>query len=149
VRREATIQSLIDFHTRQKMQLLGYNQARSRELGRVVAAYKRGDIAATLRRYEEHLRQALDKPPRYTSIINVLLHAFGGLSKALKAEERRFFLNTVEEYRDERVPLSVPVRLLEAWAIRADNRYLLSQSFMKPYPRELTEITDSGKGRKL
>jgi len=148
-RQEASIQSLIAYHTRQKMQLLGYNQARSRELGRVVAAYRRGDINATLEEYEKHLRQALVKPPRYTSIINVLLHAFGGLSKALSAEERRFFLDTVEEYRDERVPLSVPVRILESWAIRLENRYLLGQSFLTPYPRALTEITDSGKGRKL
>jgi uncharacterized protein YbgA (DUF1722 family)/uncharacterized protein YbbK (DUF523 family) len=149
VRQKASIQALIAYHTRQKMQLLGYNQARSRELGRVVAAYRRGDITATLEEYENHLRPALAKPPRYTSIINVLLHAFGGLSKGLSPEERRFFLNIVEEYRDERVPLSVPVRVLEAWAIRLENRYLLGQSFMTPYPRTLNEITDSGKGRKL
>jgi len=148
-RQNPSIQSLIAYHTRQKMQLLGYNQARSRELGRVVAAYRRGDITPILGEYEAHLRQALAKPPRYTSIINVLLHAFGGLSKGLSPRERQFFLNTIEEYRDERVPLSVPVRILEAWALRLDNRYLLGQSFLTPYPRALTEITDSGKGRKL
>ncbi|MBN1837282.1 MAG: DUF1722 domain-containing protein [Spirochaetales bacterium] len=149
VREGPSIQALIAYHTRQKMQLLGYNQARSRELGRVVAAYKRGDLAPTLSEYETHLRQALAKPPRYTSIINVLLHAMGGLSKGLTPQERQFFLNTVEEYRDERVPLSVPARLLEAWALRLDKRYLLGQSFLTPYPRALTDITDSGKGRKL
>jgi uncharacterized protein YbgA (DUF1722 family)/uncharacterized protein YbbK (DUF523 family) len=149
VRKAGTIQALIAYHTRQKMQLLGYNQARFRELGRVVAAYRRGDVATTLGEYEAHLREALDKPPRYTSIINVLLHALGGMSKELTPEERRFFLGTVEEYRDERVPLSVPVRLLEAWSLRQDNRYLLGQSFLTPYPRALTEIKDSGKGRKL
>jgi uncharacterized protein YbgA (DUF1722 family)/uncharacterized protein YbbK (DUF523 family) len=149
VRQAAGIQALMAYHTRQKMQLLGYNQARSRELGRVVAAHRRGDIAPILAEYESQLRQALARPPRYTSIINVLLHALGGLSSGLTPEERRFFLGTVEEYRDERVPLSVPVRLLEAWALRQDNRYLLGQSFLTPYPRALTEITDSGKGRKL
>ena len=148
-RQTPTIQSLIAYHTRQKMQLLGYNQARSRQLGRVVAAYKRGELTPVLEEYETHLRQALAKPPRYTSIINVLLHAFGGLSKDLAPQERQFFLNTVEEYRDERVPLSVPARILEAWALRQDNQYLLGQSFLTPYPRGLTEITDSGKGRKL
>lgn len=149
LRQQPSIQGLISYHTRRKLQLLGYNQARSRELGRVVAAYRRGDIGASFDEYENHLRQALAKPPRYTSIINVLLHAFGGLSAELNSPERQFFLNTVEEYRDERVPLSVPLRLLEAWALRQDNRYLLAQSFLAPYPRELTEITDSGKGRKL
>jgi uncharacterized protein YbgA (DUF1722 family) len=65
----------------------------------------------------------------------------------LTPEERKYFLNLLEEYRDERVPLSVPLRVIEAWAVGRDNTYLLEQSLLHPYPRELTEITDSGKGR--
>lgn len=53
----------------------------------------------------------------------------------------------MEEYRDERVPASVLLRLVTAWALRFGNRYLLEQTIFEPYPLELVDITDSGKGR--
>jgi uncharacterized protein YbgA (DUF1722 family)/uncharacterized protein YbbK (DUF523 family) len=146
VRSHGTVQELIRFHTRHKLLLLAYNQARMRALGRVVASYDKHNLPEVLDQYEGHLRQALANAPKYTSMINLLTHAFGGLSRGLSAGERRFFLNTIEEYRDERVPLSVPAHLLEAWAVRQGNSYLLEQSFLRPYPRELAETSDSGKG---
>ena len=45
------------------------------------------------------------------------------------------------------MPLSVPLALLRAWALRQGNDYLLTQNLLEPYPRELAEVTDSGKGR--
>jgi len=144
---DGSIQRLIDYHTRHKLLLLALNQGRMRELGRILAAHDRANYAEVSRRYEAELRLALARPPVYKSLINALQHAFGGLSEELKSEERRFFLDTLEEYRDERVPLSVPLALLAAWALRQGNSYLLSQSLLEPYPRALAEITDSGKGR--
>jgi uncharacterized protein YbgA (DUF1722 family) len=126
---------------------MALNQNRMRALGRILAAHDRSNFAEVRRRYEEELRPALARPPADRSLINALQHAFGGLSEALRPEERRFFLGTLEEYRDERVPLSVPLALLRAWALRQGNDYLLSQSLLEPYPRALAEITDSGKGR--
>jgi hypothetical protein len=63
------------------------------------------------------LAQALKKPPRFTAVINVLLHAFGGFKDSLSPDEKRYFLGSVEEYRDERIPLSALLRLIEAWAV--------------------------------
>jgi len=82
-------------------------------------------------------------------MINTLQHAFGWASEGLSKPEKKFFLNTLEEYRDERIPLSTVVHLLHSYAIRFNNEYLLSQVLLQVYPEDLTEITDSGKGRKL
>ena len=82
-------------------------------------------------------------------MINAFQHAFGGLSANLTSKERQFFLNSLEEYRDERIPASTLIHLLKSWAIRFENHYLLDQYLMEPYPHELVEITDSGKGRPL
>jgi uncharacterized protein YbgA (DUF1722 family)/uncharacterized protein YbbK (DUF523 family) len=151
VRKAPSIGSLVDFHTRNKYLLMAFNQSRMRELGRVVANHRDfGKSAeAVIARYGEDLEALLDRFPRFTSIINVLMHMFGGFKDVLKSEEKRFFLNSIEEYRDERVPLSVLLHMLEAWAVGHDNRYLLEQTFLRPYPLELVEITDSGKGRKF
>jgi uncharacterized protein YbgA (DUF1722 family) len=80
-------------------------------------------------------------------MINTLQHAFGWISNTLSKEEKQFFLNSLEEFRDERIPLSTILHLIHAWAIRFKNDYLSAQVLINPYPRELTEITDSGKGR--
>jgi uncharacterized protein YbgA (DUF1722 family)/uncharacterized protein YbbK (DUF523 family) len=142
-----TIQRLVDYHTRHKLLLMALNQGRMRELGRILASHDRGNLPELSCRYEAELRLALARPPVFRSLINALQHAFGGLSPELTAEERRYFLATLEEYRDERVPLSVPLALLRAWALRQGNDYLLAQSLLEPYPRALAEITDSGNGR--
>ena len=140
---------LIDFHTTHKLMLMGYNQQQMRVLGKIVANQERLSLGDVAQNYEAHLKLALAKAPKFPSMINVLLHAFGGFSEVLSKNEKQFFLDTLEEYRDERVPLSVPVYMLRTWAIQHQNSYLLQQIFMNPYPRELVEITDSGKGRRL
>jgi uncharacterized protein YbgA (DUF1722 family)/uncharacterized protein YbbK (DUF523 family) len=141
--------ALVDFQTRHKLLFMGYHQELARDLGRIVANHGHRPQEELYGRYRATLADVLAEPPRYTAMINALYHAFGGVSKSLSASEKRLFENTVEEYRDERVPLSVPLRLIESWAIRFDNQYLLSQVLLHPYPKELVEITDSGKGRSL
>jgi len=127
--------------------LMGYNQARMREMGTIVANHGKRPLKEVTQDYGNALAQALKKPPRFTAMINVLLHAFGGFKDSLSPDEKRYFLGSVEEYRDEWIPLSALLRLIEAWAVGKGNPYLLEQTFMRPYPRELVEVADSGKGR--
>jgi uncharacterized protein YbgA (DUF1722 family) len=140
-------QELIRFHTIGKLLFMAYNQELMRELGRIVAAPRQYERREWYDRYEEQLRSLFAQPPRFTGMINSFLHAFGGVSEGLSAGERKFFLDTIEEYRDERVPASTIVRLLSAYAVRFENRYLLDQLLLAPYPPGLTDISDSGKGR--
>lgn len=67
----------------------------------------------------------------------------------MSAEEKKLFLNSLEEYRDERIPLSTLSYIVKSHAVRFENDYLLNQSFLFPYPPELVKVTDSGKGREL
>jgi uncharacterized protein YbgA (DUF1722 family) len=144
---QGTMRALVRFHTVHKLLFMGYNQSKLTQMGRVVANHEHLGLDQVLSRYRELLAGLLAKPPHYTRIVNVLYHAFGGLSDSLSGEEKRFFLNLMEEYRDERVPLSVALRILEAWAVGQHNQYLLDQTLLNPFPRNLVEITDSGKGR--
>ncbi|TFG65238.1 MAG: DUF1722 domain-containing protein [Spirochaetales bacterium] len=147
VKESNTIQALIDFHTDNKLLFLGMNEGGMRELGRITAAYNKKNLADTLDSYEKELKKTLVKPPSYKAMINSLQHAFGHVSRDLLPKERGFFLNLLEEYRDERIPLSVPVKLIASYAVRFDNGYLLRQNLLSPYPPGITDITDSGKGR--
>lgn len=146
-KKSGSMKNLVAFHSLHKLLLMGYNQSQMRLLGRIVANREKADWETMTSRYEEHLKRALAHPPRFTAMINVLLHAFGGFSEQLTKEEKSFFLDGIEEYRDERIPLSALLQVLRAWSIRFRNDYLLGQIFLQPYPGQLVEITDSGKGR--
>jgi len=138
---------LVAFHARHKGLLMGYNQTQMRALGRVVANHDHKPVVEVYDAYAEGLAKALDKPPRFTGMINVLMHALGYVSDDLKAEEKAFFLDLLEKYRAGQVPLSVLLALVKSWAVRFGVENLLGQSYLEPYPEALVEITDSGKGR--
>lgn len=138
---------LVKFQTENKLLLMAYNQKDLRNLGKIVANHEKRPKVEVFKNYELNLWNAFARPSRHTSNINVLMHGLGGFSKKLSPDEKSFFLNTIDEYRDERVPLSVPLNILKSWAVRFEDDYLMNQTFVEPYPVELMEITDSGKGR--
>jgi uncharacterized protein YbgA (DUF1722 family)/uncharacterized protein YbbK (DUF523 family) len=141
--------ALIDFHADHKLLLMGYSQKELAELGRIVAHQAERPLVETLADYERHLLAALARPIRLSAAINVLMHALGYFSAGLSAAEKSLFLDYLEAYRSDRVPMSVPVGILQAWIARFEEPYLRRQVFFEPYPSVLTEITDSGKGRDL
>lgn len=141
------IKDLVQFHAEHKMLIMAYNQKELRILGSIVANHVQNKPEKVFSDYAEHFKKAFDKPAKFTSNINVLMHGLGYFAEQLSSAEKKFFLNTLEEYRREQIPLSVPLRLLRAHIIRFNEKYLMQQVFFDPYPLDLVEITDSGKGR--
>jgi uncharacterized protein YbgA (DUF1722 family) len=126
---------------------MAYNQKEMRLMGKIVANHDQRPVSAVLADYASHLLQAIARPARCGANINVLMHAFGYFSKNLTSDEKAFFLDSLEEYRSGKLPLSVPNNLLRAWIVRFGSDYLSRQTFFTPFPKALIEITDSGKGR--
>lgn len=147
VKQKQGMNELVKFQTINKLLFMAHNQIKLKALGNIVANRPKKPIKQVLSEYEMILLELLKKAPSFTSWINVLHHAFGGVSEKLSQPERKFFLNSVEEYRDERTPLSVLTKLIYSWTIRFQDEYLLNQTFLRPFPEDLIEITDSGKGR--
>ncbi len=147
VRASGRIRDLVQFQAEHKLLLMAYSQKEMRLLGKITANHEHRDPAEVFAEYARHLSAAFQRPVRYASNINVLMHAFGYFSDQLRSEEKQYFLNTLEEYRREQIPLSVPLRLIQAQIVRFKEDYLRQQRFFEPYPPELVEITDSGKGR--
>ena len=147
IARTQKMKDIVQFHSNHKYLFLSYNEEAMRDCGSIVANHEQNPAEQVFSDYRKRMKDILAKPPKYTAIINTLHHIFGGISDNLSKEEKEFFLNSVEEYRDERIPLSTLIHMLQSYAIRFDNDYLKNQVFLEPYPRELVEITDSGKGR--
>ncbi len=134
-----SFQDLLRFHTENKFLLMAYNQKELKNLGNILANQKKQTLDQVFLEYKNHLDKTFQKAPRSTSVINVLNHSFGYLSKQLTKEEKKFFLDLVTQFRNGQMPVSVPTMLLKSWSIRFNQPYLLSQTFFKPYPEELLD----------
>jgi len=144
---DGRMRSLVEFHSRYKLVLMGYNQTAMRELGRIVANPERRPFAEVASAYAEGLGRAFRRAPSPPSIVNVLEHAWGYVSDRLGAGERALYRRQLERYRAGRLPISAPASLIETQATRFEVEYLLGQFFFDPYPEEMRTIADSGKGR--
>jgi uncharacterized protein YbgA (DUF1722 family)/uncharacterized protein YbbK (DUF523 family) len=147
--RAGAMRDLIDFHAGNKLLLMAYNQSELKVLGGIVANRERKKAGELIPPYRDHLTRALSKTPRYTSNINVLMHALGYFSKDITPREKGYFLEALERYRAGNIPLSAVTSIVNSWIVRFDQAYLQQQSFFRPYPEELALISDSGKGRDL
>jgi uncharacterized protein YbgA (DUF1722 family) len=146
---EGTLGGLVNFHSANKLMMMAYNQNRMRAMGRIAANPDHHSPTTVLADYGEQLALALDRAPKYTSNINVLMHAAGYFKKQLSVREKDHFLDTIEQYRQGRVLLATLQTLLYSWVLRYDQQYLAGQTFFRPYPIELLDLADSGKGRTL
>lgn len=149
VRRKGTASELVRFQTENKYLLMSYNQKEMRALGRIAANEQKRPVREVIDEYGEHLLRALANVSRRSSNINVLMHALGYFSGKLTAREKAYFLDLLENYREERTPLSAVLAVLESWIVKYEQEYLAQQTFFRPYPQGLMEIGDSGKGRDL
>ena len=132
--------ALVDFHTRNKVQLKAYNEAEMRKLGNIVANHEKRDEQEVFNEFETHLYSALQRAPNCRTYTNVLKNSLGYFSDDLKSEEKQFFLHRLQNYRDGKTPLIVPVDIMKSWIIRTDKEYLADQTFFNPYPEELLDI---------
>lgn len=140
---------LLDFHTGNKYLFMAYNQQELKTGGNILANHQRKSFNEVVRNYEKCLFRILSQMPEYTSHINVLMHLMGYFSGDLSSDEKEFFLNQLQQYRREKLPLSALTSIMKSWAIRFEDEYLLKQRYLEPFPNSLVEITDSGKGRDL
>ncbi|MBN2027078.1 MAG: DUF523 and DUF1722 domain-containing protein [Actinobacteria bacterium] len=147
--RSGAMRDLVDFQASNKLLLMAYNQSELKLLGRIVANSERLKVKELIPLYRDHLARALSKTPRYTSNINVLMHALGYFSKDIAPREKGYFLEALERYRAGNIPLSAVISIVNSWIVRFDQSYLRQQSYFYPYPEELAFISDSGKGRDL
>lgn len=140
VKSSNSIKELVEFHTENKLLLMAYNQEKMRVLGRLVANPDKRPLDELIKDYEESLIGAFSKIPRYTSNINVLMHGLGYFSENLSSGEKAFFLESLEKYKSEIIPLSVPLNIIRAFIVRFQEKYLMQQTFFEPYPEKLMEI---------
>jgi uncharacterized protein YbgA (DUF1722 family)/uncharacterized protein YbbK (DUF523 family) len=132
-----TLGGLIEFHAAHKMALLAHSTDGYRALGRLVARGKSLGRAELRDRYEEGFMATLAKLATPGRHANVLMHLAGHLKQLLDAADKQELLGLIEEQRQGRLPLVVPLTLLAHHARRYGATYLLGQTYLNPRIEEL------------
>jgi uncharacterized protein YbgA (DUF1722 family) len=128
---------LVNFHTQHKLLILSHSQKHARILGKLVAEAKNIPAEHLYSQYQMLFTEALKLKTTIKKNINVLQHMMGYFKKQLSADEKRELLETIEQYRNEYIPLIVPVTLLKHYVRKYDQPYLKQQLYLNPHPIEL------------
>lgn len=141
------MKDLVAFHANHKFLFQSFNENGMRTLGKICANHEHYSPKKVIQLYHQHMFNIFEKERKFTKNINVLEHCFGFISNQLSTSEKEYFFDILEQYREAKLPLSVPLHVVRSWAIKYQNDYLLTQHFFNPYPVALMDIKDSGKGR--
>ena len=128
---------LVDFHTRNKLLILAHSPKHAKLMGKLVAEGKQMPREELFARYEAALMDALMLKATPKKNLNVLQHLMGYFKKQLSGDEKQELLEVFDAYRQEFVPLVVPITLANHYVRKYDQSYLKAQTYLNPHPVEL------------
>lgn len=136
--RGLTRHSLLDFHSRYKLQLLAHHQTGYREIGPFVASLSQwDDLEQFFDVYREKLMTILKEPASRKNHTNVLMHIQGYFHSKLTPRQRGELREVILNYRAGLLPILAPLTLLKHYLGEYPDRYLLAQNYFNPYPNDL------------
>ena len=118
-------------------QLFSQSQKHYRQMGKLVAEGKKLPIKTLYAQYQSLLMEALRLKATIKKNINVLQHAMGYFKKQLSPDEKQELMEVFDHYRNDWVPLIVPVTLINHYVRKYDQPYLKKQTYLNPHPIEL------------
>tara|TARA_B100002052_G_scaffold105748_1_gene97427 strand:- start:154 stop:1101 length:948 start_codon:yes stop_codon:yes gene_type:complete len=133
------INTLYKYHAKHKYLFMTFNQIIMAKMGNIAANRNNDEIEKVIKKYYDYLIILLSKNPRIPTKINTIMHVLGYFKKQLNKNEKKHFLESLDSYKNRRIPLSALTNILYSWIIRFDNKYLMNQSFFNPFPKELIE----------
>lgn len=136
IRRGRSRGNLVEFHTGHKLLLLAHGRPLYSEMGFLVARAKELPLEELYRRYLHLLMEALRHRATPAKCTDALLHAMGYFRPFLSPDGKRELIDAIGQYRNDRVPLVVPVTLIGHYARMYDVAYLNRQVFLNPHPVE-------------
>ena len=103
-------------------------------MGKLVAEGKTLIMEDLFTQYETLLMEALRLKTTLKKNVNVIQHIMGYFKRQLSSDEKQELLEIIEQYRQEYVPLIVPVTLLNHYVRKYKQPYLAQQVYLNPHP---------------
>jgi uncharacterized protein YbgA (DUF1722 family)/uncharacterized protein YbbK (DUF523 family) len=129
--------NLVDFHTQHKLLILSHSPKHYQIMGKLVAQAKNIPLKNLYQQYQNILMEALQLKTTPKKNSNVLMHVMGYFKEDLSSDEKKELLEVIENYRQEYIPLIVPITLINHYVRKYDQPYLKEQVYLNPHPLEL------------
>jgi uncharacterized protein YbgA (DUF1722 family) len=129
--------NLVDFHTQHKLLILSHSPKHYQMMGKIVAKVKEIPLKDLYQQYQDILMEALKTKTTSKKNTNVLMHMMGYFKEQLSSDEKKELLEVIENYRQEVIPLIVPITLINHYVRKYDQPYLKHQVYLNPHPLEL------------
>ena len=134
LRQKRTVGKLVDFHSRNKLLVLSHSEKHYRLMGKLVAEGKKMPVNQLFDLYETHLMEALSLKTTTRKNVNVLQHMMGYFKKDLSGDEKKELLAIINQYKENHVPLIVPVTMINHYVRKYQQPYLGIQTYLNPHP---------------
>lgn len=138
----ATMKGLVLFHQYAKFMLQSKDELLYRALGKVVGNHENKKFQEILNEYELLFKTAIGKKSSVGKTRNVLEHMAGFLKTFLSHQEKEMLHEEIDDYASKIIPVIVPLSTLKLYATKYEVTYLLEQTFLNPYPKELALRSD-------
>jgi len=135
--RKETLGNVVDFHTKHKLLILSHSPKHYQTMGKLVAKAKELPIRELYQQYQTILMEALQLKATPKKNTNVLHHMMGYFKEQLSADEKQELLEVIDHYRQEYIPLIVPITLIQHYVRKYNQPYLKQQVYLNPHPLEL------------
>ncbi|MEA3353485.1 MAG: DUF523 and DUF1722 domain-containing protein [Campylobacterota bacterium] len=136
------LKELVVFHTSYKYLIFAKSEKSYRSLGGIVANHEKLELTKVLKLYQEQFLKAINEKSNIKKTYNVLQHITGYFKKLISKDEKEHLLTACNEYKGGIIPLIAVTKLINLYVKRFDNKYLKSQKFLNPYPKELSLRSD-------
>ncbi len=135
---EPTAGGLVKFHTAHKLTLMAHSPKHYSAMGRLVANAGSRQWDELAAEYGAQLMEGLRVLGTRGKHVNVLHHLMGFLKDHLSSQDKQELLTLIEDYRQELLPLVVPLTLLKHHLNRHPvPDWVHQQVYLHPYPKEL------------
>ena len=128
---------VVNFHTKHKLLILSHSPKHYQTMGKLVAKAKELPIRELYQQYQTILMEALQLKATPKKNTNVLHHMMGYFKEQLSADEKQELLEVIDHYRQEYIPLIVPITLIQHYVRKYNQPYLKQQVYLNPHPLEL------------
>ena len=133
IKKSNKIKELVAFQASNKYMVMAHDQTELKNLGNIVASYKKTPFSEIIQNYEDHLRIAMSKTPTIKTHTNVIMHIFGYISKYLSKNERELFFEMLQQFRENKTTIGKILLEISFLAFHVDNTYLASQTYFLLY----------------
>jgi uncharacterized protein YbgA (DUF1722 family) len=129
--------NVVDFHTKHKLLILSHSPKHYQMMGKLVAQAKNLPLKELYREYQTLLMGSLGLKTTPKKNANVLQHMMGYFKEELSSDEKQELLEVMDHYRQEYIPLIIPITLIQHYVRKYDQPYLKEQVYLHPHLLEL------------